>query len=215
MRIRTGIVLSLAAVGLGGLSLAWQNQPAPGVAPRHHAPAASHLRPEPTRRDELPRVHPATIASTSKPRTLEADPLAPLPSLSAQPPSPERSAAIATMVADVGRTDTAGALDLAQALRSGLDDGSLEHRLQIWTEEAPAEGIAWVKALPAGAVRDRLLARAAYVRIQQNPAEALELLQLMSPDPANEPATQAVLKLWHQRDPAGATAWLARNSSSG
>jgi len=118
-------------------------------------------------------------------------------------------------VTDVGRTDTAGALDLAQALRSGLDDGTLEHRLQIWTEAAPAEAVAWVKAQPAGALRDRLLARAAYVRVQQNPAEALELLQLMSPDPANESSTRAVLKLWQQRDPAGAIAWLAQNLRSG
>jgi hypothetical protein len=119
------------------------------------------------------------------------------------------------VVTDVGRTDNAGALDLAQALHSGTDDGTLEHRLQLWTEQAPADAIAWVISQPAGAPRDRLLARAAYVRVQSNPAEALELLQLMSADPANESATQAVLKLWQQRDPAGATAWLARNPRSG
>jgi hypothetical protein len=130
-------------------------------------------------------------------------------------PSPERSDAIAAVVNEVGRTDTAGALDLAQALRSGMDDGTLEHRLQIWTEEAPADAIAWVKAQPSGAPRDRLLARAAYVRVQSNPAEALELLQLMSADPANEHVTRSVLKLWQQRDPAGATIWLTQNPRSG
>jgi len=217
MRARLRFVLCLAAVGLGALGLARQTRPTSVVATREQIRSVTPARSSSDRSDELPRVRHDVIAAT---RTLplpiaEPDPLAALPSLSAQPSSPARSAAIAAVVTDVGRTDTAGALDLAQALRSGLDDGTLEHRLQIWTEAAPAEAVAWVKAQPAGALRDRLLARAAYVRVQQNPAEALELLQLMSPDPANESSTRAVLKLWQQRDPAGAIAWLAQNLRSG
>jgi len=123
----------------------------------------------------------------------------------------DRTGTVDAAVYQVGRSDAAGALDIAQTFQVGLHDGTLEHRLQLWAEQAPAAAIAWVKARPPGAQRDRLLARAAYVRVQTNPPAALELLALMSPDPANEAPTRAVLQLWQRRDPAAATAWLTQN----
>jgi hypothetical protein len=216
MRWRVVTVCCIATAVLGDLGLALRNRPPASVAsPAAQAPVAPIAQARPERRAEFPRGHDHAVPIAPPTRIPEPDPLAALSALAAQPPGPDRSATIAAMVHDVGRTDTAGALGLAQVLRSGTDDGALEHRLQLWTEQAPTDAIAWVKALPAGAQRDRLLARAAYVRVQSNSTEALELLQLMSADPANEHVTQSVLKLWQQRDPAGATAWLAQNTRSG
>lgn len=125
--------------------------------------------------------------------------------------SPDRARAIDAAANQIGRTDAAGALELGPALQTGTNDGMLEHRLQLWTEETPAEAVAWVKARPPGRQQDCLLARAAYVRVQSNPAEAMDLLQLMNDDPANAAVTRSVVRLWQIRDPAGANAWVAQN----
>jgi hypothetical protein len=123
----------------------------------------------------------------------------------------DRAGAIEAAINQVARTDAAGALEIAQTFQVGLHDGTLEHRLQLWTEQAPADAVAWVQSRPAGPARDRLLARAAYVRVQTDPPAAMELLSLMSSDPASEAPTRAVLQLWQRRDPAAATAWLTQN----
>ncbi len=204
---RLSLIACATAAVLGGLGfVTWH--PASSTAESHLA-AVSPAAPKNEWRAGLPRGHsPSSTAPTPAPSA--PDPLTLLPALATQPAGRERTDAVATLVTEIGRTDSASALDLALAL-PGADDGTLEHRLQLWTETAPAEAIAWVKAQPAGATRDRLLARAAYVRVQSNPAEALELLQLMSAEPANDAPTRAVLKLWQQRDPAGADRWLAQN----
>lgn len=123
----------------------------------------------------------------------------------------DRAGAIEAAINQVARTDAAGALEIAQTFQVGLHDGTLEHRLQLWTEQAPADAVAWVKSRPLGPARDRLLARTAYVRVQTDPPAAMELLALMSSDPANDAPTRAVLQLWQRRDPAAATAWLTQN----
>ncbi|HWA27870.1 MAG TPA: hypothetical protein VG734_19600 [Lacunisphaera sp.] len=124
--------------------------------------------------------------------------------------SDRRNASLAA-TAQVAEDDVAGAVELAQLLHVGLDDGSLERRVQIWTEEKPGEALAWIARRPADAVRDRLLARIAWTRAQREPAEAAGLvLSYMSPGEARDDALLAVVRQWAVRDPAPATDWVAQ-----
>lgn len=125
--------------------------------------------------------------------------------------SADRNLASAASTTQVARSDPAGALDLALALRVGLDDGSFERMAQLWTEEHPADAVKWAINQPRGPVRDRLLARVAHVRAQQEPAEAARLvLDHMAPGTARDAAVLSVVRQWAIRDPAGAALWVDR-----
>jgi hypothetical protein len=111
----------------------------------------------------------------------------------------------------VAQDDPAGAIELAQLLRVGLDDGSVERMAQLWTEEKPREAVEWIARRPADAVRDRLVARIAWTRAQSEPAEAAGLvLAHMTPGEARDDALLGVVRQWAVRDPAPATAWVAQ-----
>ncbi|MFZ5495052.1 MAG: hypothetical protein ACOZE5_06910 [Verrucomicrobiota bacterium] len=120
----------------------------------------------------------------------------------------DRNLAATASTVQVATDDPAGALDLAQVLRVGLDDGSFEHLAQIWTEEHPRAAVDWTLAQPAGPLRDRLLARIAWVRAQGEPAEAAGLvLNHMRSGEAQSEALLAVLRQWAVREPAEAAEW--------
>jgi hypothetical protein len=132
--------------------------------------------------------------------------------LSRLPPTDQPMAAEAVM-AQINQSDPAGALEVADVFRIGLDDGRQEHLLQLWTESDPVHAMAWVTTRPAGPARDRLLARAAHVRVQQDPAQAVQLvLNHMAAGPAQEEALMGVIRQWAVRDPAAAADWVKRFS---
>lgn len=122
----------------------------------------------------------------------------------------QQNAAVAA-TAQVAQDDPAGAIELAQLLHIGVDDGSLERLAQLWTEERPGEALDWIVHRPADPLRDRLLARIAWTRAQREPAEAAGLvLNHMTPGDARDAALLAVVRQWAVRDPAPATAWVAQ-----
>lgn len=121
----------------------------------------------------------------------------------------DRSLAAGATTAQVRQADPAGALDLSQALRVGLDDGSFEHLAQLWTEDDPRAATDWVATQPAGALRDRLLARIAWVRAATDPAEASALvLNHMQPGETRSQAVLAVVHQWAMREPGEAAEWV-------
>jgi hypothetical protein len=122
----------------------------------------------------------------------------------------DRDLAAVASAAQVAQTDPAGALDLAQVLRVGLEDGSFEHLAQFWTEQDPRAAMDWVQAQPPGPLRDRLLGRIAWVRAQSEPAEAANLaLTQISAGPARTAAVVSVVRQWAVREPADAAEWVA------
>jgi len=113
--------------------------------------------------------------------------------------------------AEIARTDPAGAAEMAQIFQAGTGDGSLEHLVQIWTEENPRAAVDWTLARPADVGRDLLLARIAYVRAQQAPADAAALVvDFMGAGARRDDAIAAVARQWAGRDPAAASAWVAQ-----
>lgn len=123
----------------------------------------------------------------------------------------DRQDAAESGVAEIARTDPAGAIEVSQIFQVGTGDGSIEHLAQIWTEESPQEAVDWILGRPAGPQRDRLLARIAFVRAQSDPAEAATLaVDFMNPGIVRDEAIAAVSRQWAVRDPAAATAWVER-----
>ena len=123
----------------------------------------------------------------------------------------DRQNAATALTAQVAQDDPAGAIELAQLLHVGVADGSLEHRVQLWTEEKPREVLDWIVRRPADPLHDRLLARIAWTRAQREPAEAAGLvLNHMTPGDARDEALLGVVRQWAVRDPAPATAWVAQ-----
>ncbi|HTL67013.1 MAG TPA: hypothetical protein VL200_05080 [Lacunisphaera sp.] len=124
---------------------------------------------------------------------------------------PEQREAVRAMAAELGRTDSAGAIELSQYFGVGYEDGSLEHLVQLWTEESPRDAVAWITSRPAGPERDLLLARIAWVRAQSDPAEAVALVTAyMPPGTARDEALAAVARQWAVRDQGAALAWAGR-----
>lgn len=123
--------------------------------------------------------------------------------------SADRNLASVASTNQVARADPAGALELALALRVGLDNGSFERMAQLWAEEHPTDAVNWAINQPPGPVRDRLLARIAHVRAQQEPAEAARLvLENMAPGGARDAAVLSVVRQWAVRDYAEAALWV-------
>jgi hypothetical protein len=107
----------------------------------------------------------------------------------------DRQNAALAATAQVAQDDPAGALELAQLLHVGVDDGSLEHLAQVWTEEDPRAAVDWIVHRPSDPVRDRLLARIAWTRAQTDPAAASGLvLDHMRPGTTRDEAIAAVMR---------------------
>lgn len=131
--------------------------------------------------------------------------------LTSLPEPADRNLVAAAAIDFLAQNDPASAIELSLLLGLGTQDGSVEHKVQLWTEEKPKEAVAWALARPAGAERDQLLARIAYVRAQQDPVEAgLLVLNQMTPGAARDDAIISVVHQWAMRDPATAAAWVTQ-----
>jgi len=82
----------------------------------------------------------------------------------------ERSSAANTAVAVIASRDPGGAIELADELGVGRDDGSLEHLVQLWAIEDPEAAWRWIETQPDGPRTDRLRARIKQARAQASAA---------------------------------------------
>jgi hypothetical protein len=122
----------------------------------------------------------------------------------------DRAASARAVTNQVGQSDPIGALELAELLRVGSDDGSLEHYAQIWTEENPQAAVDWIVNRPASPLRDQLLNRIAWVRAQSDPLEAADLvLNHLSAGPVRDVAIAGVVRQWAAHDLTAAEVWVA------
>ena len=82
----------------------------------------------------------------------------------------ERSFAANTAVATIASRDPAGAIELADQLDLGRDDGSLEHLVQLWAIEDPEAAWRWIETQPEGQRTEQLRARIKLARRESNAA---------------------------------------------
>jgi hypothetical protein len=82
----------------------------------------------------------------------------------------ERKSAANTAVSAVAARDPAGAIELADELGVGRDDGSLEHLVQLWAVEDPQAASRWIETQPEGPRTEQLRARIKQARQQSGSA---------------------------------------------
>ena len=82
----------------------------------------------------------------------------------------ERKSAANTAVAAIASRDPAGAIELADELGVGRDDGSLEHLVQIWAVEDPEAAWRWIETQPESSRTEQLRARIRQARQQSSAA---------------------------------------------
>ena len=83
---------------------------------------------------------------------------------------PERRSAANIAVASIAARDPAGAIELADELGAGSNDGSLAHRVQLWAVEDPEAARRWIETQPDGPRTDQLRARIKQARQQSSAA---------------------------------------------
>jgi hypothetical protein len=88
------------------------------------------------------------------------------------PENNRRRDAAALLTSQMARFDRGMAFEAAERLNYGRDDGTLEHLMQVWVAENPAEAQRWLEAQPPGAQRDQLLARFNFARAKADSAAA-------------------------------------------
>ena len=81
----------------------------------------------------------------------------------------ERRASATIAMRTLAAIEPAQAVAVASEFGVGLDDGSLEHIVQIWATENADECLRWLETQPDNAQTTRLRARAEEVRAQSSP----------------------------------------------
>jgi hypothetical protein len=131
--------------------------------------------------------------------------------LTALPEESDRRVAATAAIDFLAQNDPASAIELSLATGIGAQDGSVEHKAQLWAEEKLSEAEAWVLARPLGADRDRLLARIANVHAQRNAPEAAELvMNQMPPGAVRDEAVLGIVRRWAAVNPTEAAHWVSR-----
>ena len=82
---------------------------------------------------------------------------------------PERRSAANTAVAAIAARDPAGAIELADKLEVGRDDGALEHLVQRWATEDPEAAWRWIETQPDSPRTEQLRVR---IKQARNPKKA-------------------------------------------
>lgn len=82
----------------------------------------------------------------------------------------DRRSAANTAVAVIAARDPSGAIELADELGVGRDDGSLEHLVQLWAVEDPEAAWRWIETQPDGPRTEQLRARIKQARQQSSAA---------------------------------------------
>lgn len=107
-------------------------------------------------------------------------------------------------------------VDPVQALALTIDlraderrDELMRHALAAWAAAKPLAAAAWVRELPAGDERDRLIAESIPALAEKNAAVAAQLaLDCLPPGIQRDDAIVSVVQAWARKAPKTAAAWV-------
>jgi hypothetical protein len=120
----------------------------------------------------------------------------------------ERNSTLTDACVGISQSNPAEAINTAK--QYGVEDkgGFYENLVEQWASMDATAALDWVAQLPAGAGRDRMMARVAFAEAQVSPGDAADLVvKEIPPGPAQDEAAMSVLDQWGSRDFAGASAW--------
>lgn len=121
----------------------------------------------------------------------------------------ERAAAASEIVSQVGQTDPGHAIEVADVLGIGRNDGTVEHIAQLLAIQNLQAALDWTEAQPPGPQRDQVLARIVTVEAERSPADAANtVLQQMSPGKEQTNAIAPIVREWSIRDTPAAATWI-------
>lgn len=132
------------------------------------------------------------------------------------PEGDERNEALEAVCFGLAETDPADAVKTAKSLHLDNQPGAvLENLVQQWATSDTSSALDWANSQPAGASRDGLTTRIAYVMSQSYPAGAANLvLNQITPGSAQDEAIMTVLNQWANQNLVAATTW-AKGLSTG
>lgn len=128
----------------------------------------------------------------------------------------EREAALVDAGSDLARENPARALELsARSFRTDQPSAVLENLVQRLAEDRFPAALAWILEHSAGAQREELLARLAWVEARRDPpAAAQRVVDHMRPGDTQDEAVISVLHQWARHDASAALAWVERFPAS-
>jgi hypothetical protein len=121
----------------------------------------------------------------------------------------ERNSVLTDACVGISQSNPAEAINTAR--QYGVEDkgGFYENMVEQWAVGDMTAALAWVAQFPAGAGRDGMMARVAFVEAQVSPGDAADLVvKEIPPGPAQDEAAMSVLGQWGLRDFTGASAWV-------
>lgn len=135
------------------------------------------------------------------------DPAAVSAWLAAAPPGPARDAAWHSLVLALGRTDP----DLVAHFLANFREAPLAREAAgsfaaTWAQADLPGAIAWLQALPPGAVRNAVVAKIVPAWVRSDPARAADFV-LTLPAESRGDACAHVARAWAQTDADGAVRW--------
>ena len=170
----------------------------------------------PTDSHELALREPGSPANSPDPDQnrawARAFPAAALAWLETARPSAQRVAITEGLCPELIAVSPLAAVTLAEScVGEGADEAAnhlLDNMAHQWAEADFAAASAWALGRPAGATRDRVLQRVAFVQARTDPCAAARLVfETMSPGPRQNEAALSVLHQWAQQDVGAALAW--------
>lgn len=123
----------------------------------------------------------------------------------------ERNCALADVCVQMAQSNPAQAANAATQYGLVNAGGCLESIVQQWAETDLSSAFTWVSQFAAGAARDGMMARLAFVIAQVSPADAANVVaNEISPGSVRVEATISVLHQWALQDSTAAAAWAAQ-----
>jgi hypothetical protein len=137
------------------------------------------------------------------------DPAAALAWTSGLTDAGDRNSTLADVCVQISQSNPAGAI--TAAIQHGLENqgGLYENMMQQWAAKDPMAALDWADQLPAGADRNGMMTRLAFVEAHVSPTDAANLvLYEIPPGSDQEEAIISVLHQWALKDYAAASDWV-------
>jgi hypothetical protein len=133
------------------------------------------------------------------------------------PDGEERNEALCAVCNGLAQTDPADAVKMAQEFRLDQQGTAiLQDLVQQWAGTDLVASLAWVGGQPAGAARDEMTTRVAFIMAQGDPADAAALvMNQIAPGAARDEAIMTVLHQWGQQDMPAAARWANQSAPPG
>lgn len=130
----------------------------------------------------------------------------------ALPDASARRDALGSISQQWAQTDPQAAADFATQLAPGQRSQVLANTLSTWADSDLDGALNWIGQMPDSSEKTRVLQQMSFRGIWQDPARALQIVQLMPAGEMQDNVLRNVASNWIQADPASALAWAQQQT---